>query len=56
MKFNAVAAAVGAAMLAGTAYADDAQKVLKEEVSSSSAAESSTVAPEMPTFTVRFSS
>lgn len=39
MKFNAVAAAVSAAMLAGMARADDA-------------VEESSVAPELPTFTV----
>lgn len=51
MKFNAVAAAVGAALLAGSACADDAQKVLKDESSSSAAESSTSVAPEMPTFT-----
>lgn len=52
MKFNAVA--LSAALLAGSAYADDAQKVLNDEKSSSTAAESSTssVAAQIPTFTV----
>ncbi|KAF6829085.1 calreticulin family protein [Colletotrichum musicola] len=50
MKFNAVA--LSAALLAGSAYADDAQKVLSDE-KSSTAAESSTssVAAQIPTFT-----
>lgn len=39
MKFNAVAAAVSAAMLAGVAHAEDV-------------VEESSVAPELPTFTV----
>lgn len=49
MKFNAVAAVTGVALLAGSAYGDDAQKVLKDESSSSSAAEA--VAPSLSTFT-----
>lgn len=49
MKFNAVAAAVGAALLAGNVYADaeEAQKVIQDD-----AAEASTVAPPIATFTV----
>ena len=45
MKFNAVAAAVGAALLAGSAYADDAQKVIKDEASAAEPVPT-------PTFTV----
>jgi hypothetical protein len=48
MRINAV---LSAALLAGSVYADDAQKVLSDE-SSSTTVESSTVAPNMPTFTV----
>ena len=54
MRFNTVAAAVSAALLAGHASADDAQKVLKEESSSTVEAAASSVAPELPTFTVSF--
>lgn len=49
MKFNAVAAALSAALLTAGVHAEDDQKVVKEE--SSSVAETPTVAPEMPTFT-----
>jgi hypothetical protein len=55
MKFNLAAAAAGAAFLAGSVYADDAQKVVEESSTSSVAESSSSVAPEMPTFTVRTS-
>ena len=48
MRFNAVATAVSAAFLAGNVYADDAQKVVKDESSSSTAP--------TPTFTVSFPS
>jgi len=51
MKFNAVSAALGAALLAGSAVADEAQKVVKDE---SSSAESSSTSPQLPTFTVQF--
>ncbi len=55
MRFQAVTAVVGAAFLAGTAYADDAQKVIKDE--SSTAAEAATSAsPPLATFTVSFPS
>lgn len=40
MKFNAVAAAMSAALLAGVAHAEDAEE--------------SKVAPELPNFTVSF--
>lgn len=46
MRFNSVATALGVAMLAGKAYAEDAQD------ESSAASSSSSVAPELPTFTV----
>jgi hypothetical protein len=53
MKFNKAAAVFGTALLAGCAYADDAQKVLVDEGSSPADPESSSpVAPELPTFTV----
>ena len=51
MRINTVAAC--AAILAGSAYADDAQKVLKDD-SSSAAESSSTSAAPLPTFTVSF--
>ncbi|ERS98008.1 hypothetical protein HMPREF1624_06181 [Sporothrix schenckii ATCC 58251] len=44
MRINSVAAALGAAMLAGKAYAEDVQD-------DSAAAAASSVAPELPTFT-----
>lgn len=47
MRINSVAAALGAAMLAGKAYAEDVQD-------DSAAAAASSVAPELPTFTVRY--
>jgi calnexin len=54
MRFNVAAAAAGTAFLVGGVYAED-QKVLKDESSSSSVAESATqAAPELPTFTVSF--
>lgn len=46
MRFNAAAAVSAAALLAGSAHADDAQKVLNEET------ETPTSAPELATFTV----
>ena len=49
MRLNAFAAA---AILAYGAYADDAQKVIKEESSSTVAESSSSVAASLPTFTV----
>jgi calnexin len=53
MKFNAIAAFGAAALFAGSAYADDAQKVLNDDGTSPTDPEaSSSVAPEMPTFTV----
>jgi calnexin len=53
MKFNKAAAIFGTALLAGCAYADDAQKVLADDGSSPADPESSSpVAPELPTFTV----
>lgn len=52
MRINTVAT-LGAALLASGAYAADDQKVIKEDASSSSAAESSaTVSVDLPTFTV----
>jgi hypothetical protein len=52
MRFNVAAAAAGAAFLVGGVNAED-QKVLKDESSSSSVAESATKStPELPTFTV----
>jgi hypothetical protein len=51
MRFN-VAAALSAAVLVSGGYADDAQKVLSEDASSSAAETSTAVAPEMPVFTV----
>ena len=52
MRFNVAAAAASAALLVGGVNAED-QKVLKDESSSSSVAESATkAAPELPTFTV----
>jgi calnexin len=54
MRFNVAAAAASAAFLVGGVNAED-QKVLKDESSSSSVAESATqAAPELPTFTVSF--
>lgn len=50
MKFNA-AALSAAAMFAG-AYADDAQKVLSEDKTSTAAESSTSVAPQLSTFTV----
>ncbi|KAK4128759.1 Calreticulin-domain-containing protein [Parathielavia appendiculata] len=51
MRFNVAAAAASAAFLVGGVSAED-QKVLKDESSSSSVAESATqAAPELPTFT-----
>ncbi len=44
MRINSVAAALGAAMLAGKAYAED----VKDDTASSA----SSVAPQLPTFTV----
>lgn len=46
MRINSVAAALGAAMLAGRAYAEDVQD------DSAAAASASSAAPELPTFTV----
>ncbi|OAA61164.1 calnexin precursor [Niveomyces insectorum RCEF 264] len=46
MRFNSVAAAFGAAMLAGKAYAEEA-----ESSSAAASSSSSSVAPELPTFT-----
>ena len=43
MKFNAVAAAMSAAMLAGVAHADEPE---------AAASAASAAAPELPTFTV----
>lgn len=42
---------MGAALFAGGAYADDAQKVIKDESSSSAAEASTAAAAELPTFT-----
>lgn len=49
MRLNAFAAA---AILAYGAYADDAQKVIKEESSSTVVEASTAVAAQLPTFTV----
>lgn len=53
MRFNVAAAAASAAFLAGTVSADDAQKVLKDESSSTAPEAATAVSPvEIPTFTV----
>ena len=49
MRLNAFAAA---AILAYGAYADDAQKVIKDESSSTVVESSTAVAAQLPTFTV----
>ncbi|GJC92173.1 calnexin precursor [Colletotrichum higginsianum] len=50
MKFNA-AAFSAAALLASSAYADDAQKVLSEDKTSTAAESATSVAPKLATFT-----
>ncbi|GJC84145.1 calnexin [Colletotrichum liriopes] len=50
MKFNA-AALSAAALLAGGAYADDAQKVLSEDKTSTATESATSVAPKLATFT-----
>lgn len=53
MRFNVAAAAASAALLAGGVSADDAQKVLKDESSSTVAEAATSVSPvKLPTFTV----
>ncbi|KAI8195658.1 Calnexin-like protein, partial [Colletotrichum sp. SAR 10_76] len=48
MKITAVAAA---ALLAGSAYADDAQKVLSDDKASTASESATSVTPQIPTFT-----
>ncbi|KAI8218476.1 Calnexin-like protein, partial [Colletotrichum sp. SAR 10_96] len=48
MKITAVAAA---ALLAGSAYADDAQKVLSDDKASAASESATSVTPQIPTFT-----
>lgn len=53
MRITQLAAIVGTALAAGSAYADDAQKVLADDGTSPTDPESSSpVAPQIPTFTV----
>lgn len=55
MKFSAATVAWAAAFFASGAFADEAQKVLKDESSATAEASStSAAAAELPTFTVSF--
>jgi hypothetical protein len=47
MKLNSVTAALSAALLVGSAHADEAQKVLKDD-----SADAAAPAPKLATFTV----